>query len=94
MSFTLFLGFEYDCYTSVPYIYTITTKLSLMFVYYLGESIPIRLFLSGYELTPTLREINKKFSVRYFLNLVLIDEEDRRYFKQQVSIIYNNNNIV
>ncbi|XP_067928928.1 vacuolar protein sorting-associated protein 26B-like [Watersipora subatra] len=48
-----------------------------------GESIPIRLFLSGYELTPTLREINKKFSVRYFLNLVLIDEEDRRYFKQQ-----------
>ncbi|KAF6031529.1 Vps26 [Bugula neritina] len=48
-----------------------------------GESIPIRLFLSGYELSPTLREINKKFSVRYFLNLVLIDEEDRRYFKQQ-----------
>jgi len=48
-----------------------------------GESIPIRLFMSGYELTPTLREINKKFSVRYFLNLVLIDEEDRRYFKQQ-----------
>jgi hypothetical protein len=25
-----------------------------------------------------------KFSVRYFLNLVLVDEEDRRYFKQQV----------
>jgi vacuolar protein sorting-associated protein 26 len=22
-------------------------------------------------------------SVRYFLNLVLVDEEDRRYFKQQ-----------
>ena len=27
----------------------------------------------------------KKFSVRYFLNLVLVDEEDRRYFKQQVT---------
>uniref|UniRef100_A0A914RL44 Uncharacterized protein n=1 Tax=Parascaris equorum TaxID=6256 RepID=A0A914RL44_PAREQ len=26
-----------------------------------------------------------KFSVRYYLNLVLVDEEDRRYFKQQVS---------
>ena len=26
----------------------------------------------------------KKFSVRYYLNLVLVDEEDRRYFKQQV----------
>jgi hypothetical protein len=37
-----------------------------------------------YDLTPTMREINKKFSVRYYLNLVLVDEEDRRYFKQQV----------
>ena len=49
-----------------------------------GESIPIRLFLAGYDLTPTMRDINKKFSVRYYLNLVLIDEEERRYFKQQV----------
>ncbi|XP_017343946.3 vacuolar protein sorting-associated protein 26B-like [Ictalurus punctatus] len=48
-----------------------------------GESIPIRLFLAGYEMTPTMRDINKKFSVRYYLNLVLIDEEERRYFKQQ-----------
>ncbi|VDD90870.1 unnamed protein product, partial [Enterobius vermicularis] len=51
-----------------------------------GESIPIRLFLSGYELTPTMRDIAKKFSVRYYLNLVLVDEEDRRYFKQQIYI--------
>ena len=50
-----------------------------------GESIPIRLFLSGYELTPSMKDINKKFSVRYHLNLVLVDEEERRYFKQQVS---------
>lgn len=50
-----------------------------------GESIPIRLFLAGYDLTPTMRDINKKFSVRYYLNLVLVDEEERRYFKQQVS---------
>ncbi|KAL1501353.1 hypothetical protein ABEB36_006687 [Hypothenemus hampei] len=48
-----------------------------------GESIPIRVFLAGYELTPTMREVNKKFSVRYYLNLVLMDTEDRRYFKQQ-----------
>lgn len=48
-----------------------------------GESIPIRVFLAGYNLTPTMREINKKFSVKYFLNLVLMDTEDRRYFKQQ-----------
>lgn len=48
-----------------------------------GESIPIRLFLSGFDLTPTFRNINNKFSVKYYLNLVLVDEEDRRYFKQQ-----------
>ncbi|EIW68717.1 vacuolar protein sorting 26 [Tremella mesenterica] len=47
-----------------------------------GETIPIRLFLGGFELTPTFRDVNKKFSVRYYLNLVLIDEENRRYFKQ------------
>lgn len=50
-----------------------------------GESIPIRVFLAGYDLAPTMRDINKKFSVRYYLNLVLMDEEDRRYFKQQVN---------
>ena len=31
-----------------------------------------------------LQEVAKRFSVRYYLNLVLVDEEDRRYFKQQV----------
>ncbi|PIO31272.1 hypothetical protein AB205_0217620 [Aquarana catesbeiana] len=54
----------------------------------LGESIPIRLFLAGYDPTPTMRDVNKKFSVRYFLNLVLVDEEDRRYFKQQEIILW------
>lgn len=48
-----------------------------------GESIPIRVFLSGYDLTPTMRDVNKKFIVKYFLNLVLMDTEERRYFKQQ-----------
>lgn len=49
-----------------------------------GESIPIRVFLAGYDLTPTMRDINNKYKVWYFLNLVLMDTEDRRYFKQQV----------
>ena len=40
------------------------------------ESIPIRVCLSGYGLTPTMRDIAKKFLVRYFLNLVLVDEEE------------------
>ena len=54
----------------------------------LGETIPIRLFLGGFELTPTFRDVNKKFSTRYYLNLVLVDEENRRYFKQQEITIY------
>jgi len=48
-----------------------------------GEVIPIRLFLGPLPLTPTYRSVNNTFSVKYYLNLVLIDEEDRRYFKQQ-----------
>ena len=32
-----------------------------------------------------MRDVNKKFSVRYYVNLVLVDEEERRYFKQQVT---------
>lgn len=42
-----------------------------------------RLFLSPYDLTPTYKLVHNKFSVKYYLNLVLVDEEDRRYFKQQ-----------
>lgn len=53
-----------------------------------GESIPVRLFLAPYDLTPTHRNINNKFSVKYYLNLVLVDEEDRRYFKQQEITLY------
>jgi len=48
-----------------------------------GECVPIRLFLSPLDLTPTYRMVHNIFSVKYYLNLVLVDEEDRRYFKQQ-----------
>jgi vacuolar protein sorting-associated protein 26 len=49
-----------------------------------GESIKVRLFLRGIaaDLTPTYESVYNRFSVQYFLNLVLVDEEDRRYFKQ------------
>jgi len=48
-----------------------------------GETIPIRLFLTPYKLTPTMANIHTRFSVRYFLHLNIYDDEDRRYFKQQ-----------
>lgn len=63
---------------------SISTKLIL----FKGETIPIRVFLGGFDLTPTFRDVNKKFTTRYYLNLVLIDEENRRYFKQQEITIF------
>lgn len=54
-----------------------------------GESIPVRMFLGACKaLTPTYRSINNKFSVKYYLNLVLVDEDDRRYFKQSEITIW------
>jgi vacuolar protein sorting-associated protein 26 len=54
------------------------------------DFIPVRLHLAGIpaDLTPTYSGVNNRFSVRYYLNLVLIDEEDRRYFKQQEIILW------
>ncbi len=55
-----------------------------------GEVIPVKLSMKGIpaDLTPTYSSVNNRFSVRYFLNLVLVDEEDRRYFKQQEIILW------
>ena len=53
-----------------------------------GEAIPVRLFLSQYNLSPTYKNVYNMLSVRYFLNLVLIDQEDRRYFKQQEIVLW------
>jgi len=47
------------------------------------ELVPIRFYLACTDLTPTYKNVNNRYAVKYMLNLVLIDEEDRRYFKQQ-----------
>jgi vacuolar protein sorting-associated protein 26 len=58
-----------------------------------GEEIPVKLCLKGIpaDLTPTYTAENNRFSVRYFLNLVLVDEDDRRYFKQQEIVLWRKN---
>eukprot|EP00920_Eleutheroschizon_duboscqi_P005895 GHVT01013845.1.p1 GENE.GHVT01013845.1~~GHVT01013845.1.p1 ORF type:complete len:299 (-),score=49.99 GHVT01013845.1:487-1383(-) len=53
-----------------------------------SECIPVRMYLSGFDLFPTQKNIVHRFSVRYWLNLVLVDEEDRRYFKKQEIILW------
>lgn len=47
-----------------------------------GELVPVRFYLASTDLTPTYENVNNRFSCRYSINLVLIDEQDRRYFKQ------------
>lgn len=53
-----------------------------------GECIPVRIYLSGFELSPTYKSVQNRVSIKYFLNLVLVDEEDRRYFKQQEIVLW------
>ncbi|KPA81343.1 vacuolar protein sorting-associated protein-like protein [Leptomonas pyrrhocoris] len=54
-----------------------------------GEVVPIRLYLKSIpRLTPTFQNVEDFFSVRYFLNLVLVSQEGRRYFKQQEIQLY------
>ena len=40
-----------------------------------NEIVPIRFFLSPYELTPTYQNVNNKFSVHYIINLVFVGDE-------------------
>jgi vacuolar protein sorting-associated protein 26 len=51
-----------------------------------GETIPIRVFLGGYDLTPTTK--TNMFNVKNYLSLVIIDEDGRRYFKQSEIILF------
>jgi len=48
-----------------------------------NEKIPIRFFLKSYNLTPTYPNIDNIFFVKYYLNLVIADDKDNRYFKQK-----------
>lgn len=48
-----------------------------------GQCIPIRLYLKHLKLTPTMVDINQKFSIRTFINLSILDDFDRRYFKHE-----------
>ena len=54
-----------------------------------GETVPVRIFLAEHEnLTPTYINCNNQFSVEYFLSIVLIDETNRRYFREHEIQLY------
>lgn len=47
-----------------------------------NETIPFRWFIAPYDLTPSYPNINNRMQVQYFINIVLIDADERKYFKQ------------
>ena len=54
-----------------------------------GEVVPIRLYLKSIpRLTPTYPNVHNCFRVLYFINLVLVTGEGKRYFKQQEVTLY------
>lgn len=55
------------------------------------EVVPVRLYLSGldaWRVTPTVTNVNNKYSVKYFLHLALLDSKGRRFFKQREIIFW------
>lgn len=54
-----------------------------------GEVVPIRLYLRSIpRLTPTYANVHNCFRVLYYLNLVFVTGEGRRYFKQHEITLY------
>ena len=53
-----------------------------------NEVIPFLFYLKPYKLGPTMNNIGNKFSVQYFINLVLNDDQNRAYFKQHEIVLH------
>ncbi|KAL4199109.1 hypothetical protein AMTRI_Chr03g143210 [Amborella trichopoda] len=45
-----------------------------------------QLFLSPYNVTPTYGNINNKFNIKYYLNLVLVDEDHSYITHQEITV--------
>ncbi|ORM39968.1 Vacuolar protein sorting-associated protein 26 [Babesia sp. Xinjiang] len=48
-----------------------------------GECIPVRIYLNGLDLCPTYKNVQNKLTVKHYINLLIVDEDDKRYFKKQ-----------
>jgi vacuolar protein sorting-associated protein 26 len=53
-----------------------------------GDSIPIRVFLKSCGVTPTYTNISNRASVKYFIFLLMRDEEGRTFSKEQEIVIW------
>lgn len=73
---------EFECETLQKYEIMDGTPI-------VGEVVPIRLYLGSVpRLTPTYANVRNCFRVLYFLNLMLVTGEGKRYFKQQEITLY------
>ena len=48
-----------------------------------GDVVPIRMFLNGFTLSPTYKELNNVMSIKYFLKFVVFDDDGKSFYKQQ-----------
>ena len=48
-----------------------------------NDTIPFRIFLKSYNLTPTYKNINNIFCVKYYINLIIGDFQSNTFFKQK-----------
>ena len=55
------------------------------------EVIPVRMYLTNFDLTPSYRDKDKKFHVKYYLSLVLIEKNGRKYFKKREIWLWRKN---
>jgi len=53
-----------------------------------GSSIPIRMYLKGLSLTPTMKNVQNQFSVLYVLSFVLVGQDDLRYCQRSEITLY------
>jgi vacuolar protein sorting-associated protein 26 len=56
-----------------------------------NEVIPLRIYLDKipkWKLTPTAKDIDKRFSVKYFVHLALCDYRGRRFFKMRELVLH------
>ena len=52
------------------------------------EKIPIRFFLKSYNLTPSYFDVEGIFGVQYFLNLIVVEYNNNRYYKSTEINLY------
>lgn len=52
------------------------------------ETVPFRIFISSFDLSPSYKDVNSFFCVKYFLKILFLDHEDKAYSKEHEIVLY------